>query len=90
MKKIIVAINYAFFDDPKKEERQDVALEVLCTHSEKDIQVVSFNYPWEKIELPCKFTLRNNLIRNSQETIENNRPLPYIKDIDSSVSFQLA
>lgn len=81
MQKILVAFNYAFYKDPAKAKRQEIALEVLRMHSERGIQVASFNYKTEKPDLPCTLVIKNILQRNSQETIGNNRPLPYIKEI---------
>jgi hypothetical protein len=81
MKKVVIAVNLASFNDPLKKARQDVAMDILYSHNAENIQVVSFNYPADQIEIPYDFTSRKTLSRNSQEVIDNNRPLPYIKDI---------
>lgn len=84
MKRVVVAINYVSFEDRQKSKRQEVALDVLCTHVARNdgaIKVVSFNYPEDNVELPDWCGIRRSLSRNSKDVIGNNRPLPYIKDL---------
>jgi len=84
VKRVVVAINYASFKDRKKLKRQEVALDVLCTHvaqSLGSVKVVSFNYPNDKIGLSDWCGVRKTLVRDSQALIDNNRPLPYIKEL---------
>ena len=81
MKSVVVAFNYVDFQDYHKKRRQNVAMELLC-RSPKNIFPVGFTFlgdvchrEWDRI------VSYNILKRNSAHTIENNRELPYIREI---------
>jgi len=79
--KIILAINYVDYKDPKKKRWQEIAVDVLCKNAPSNIMLVSMNYPEDQVVLPNRFHVFKGLSRNSKNEIGNNRPLPYIHEI---------
>ena len=53
--KIVLAINYVDFKDEDKKNRQDFAISVLLRNKTKNVQLVSFNYENDVVELPSSF-----------------------------------
>lgn len=79
--KIILAINYVEFKDPKKKEWQDTALQVLVENSPSNVTLVSFNLEDMVIEAPSAFRTFKMLKRDSAKLLGNNRKMPYVKEI---------
>ena len=79
--RIVLAINYVNYSDVKKKNWQKVSMDVLVKNSLANVQLVTFNYKDDEVHVPQQFMVFKMLERNSQKTIGNTRPLPYVKDI---------
>jgi len=83
MKNVVVAFNYVEFQDPKKANRQAVAMEVMA---EAPLWLFPISYgfyhsPKTPLRLPTRIPFLDLLYRDSRSEIGNNRDLPYIKEI---------
>ena len=79
--RIVLAINYVNYSDVKKKNWQKIAMDVMVKNSPSNVQLVTFNYKDDEVNVPQQFRVFKMLERNSQKTIGNTRPLPYVKDI---------
>lgn len=84
--KIVIAINYVNYTNEIKKGLQDVALSVLIANKPRNVSLVSLNYENEKVNVPEPIMVFNQLKRDSQRELGNNRRLPFIKEIFDTVS----
>jgi len=80
--KIVLAINYVNYRNVLRNELQSVAMEVMVERKLQNVQLVSFNLAIDNtVSIHPAFHVFRNLRRDSAVTIQNNRHLPYIKEI---------
>lgn len=86
MDTVALAINYVDFDDKKKSERQSVAMEVLSNSPDWLCPIVVGLD--ESVYLAKEYKVHDFklLKRDSRLEINNNRSLPYIKEILSTLA----
>jgi len=77
--KILVAINYVDYSDPLKKRLQEDAIRTMIKRD--GIMYVSFNFESDQVILPEHFVVFKTLTRDSSKTIDNDRRLPYVKEI---------
>jgi len=80
MKSVAIAFNYVDFSDPKKKRRQEVAMDLLC-RSPENIFPVAYTFLGDIYHDFGRIISYNILERNSAHTINNDRELPYVKEI---------
>jgi hypothetical protein len=87
--KIVLAINYVNYVNYdknanfKKKKWQEIAIDSMINNKpdDKEVELISINYPTDEVNLPDEFKVCKILERNSKITIGNNRDLPYVKDL---------
>jgi hypothetical protein len=79
--KILVAVNYVNYKDKERKYAQDIALQMMVKNKPDNVQLISFNYEDENVNLLKPFIIKKILKRDSSKIIGNNRRLPYIKEI---------
>ena len=85
-KSLVIALNYVGYSDLKRRAYQEIAMRILDANKPWNCMVHVFNFPWETVHVPDRFTVSKTLSRNSKETIGNTRNLPYIKEIFDACS----
>ena len=79
--RIVIAINYVNYSDPRKRQLQDRAISILDRVAPPNVTLISFNLPEDVVNLPAHWRNFTNLTQNSQKIIGNSRPLPYIYEL---------
>lgn len=82
--KILVAINYVDYSNPLKKKLQEDAIKTMIQRD--GITYVSFNFECDEVVLPDHFKVYKTLTRDASKTINNNRSLPYAKEIFNKAS----
>ena len=81
MNKILLSINYVDYKKKNKRKWQEKALDVLVRHKSPEVDLITFNFDGDVIDVPECFKVNSNLVRNSKHTIGNNREMPYVKEV---------
>jgi len=79
--KIAICVNYANYQDDNKLRWQRNALEVLALNAPSSVDLCVINFKEDKVEVPARFEVVRRIHRNSKKSLNNTRPLPYIKDL---------
>jgi len=80
MRNIAIGTHCVNYSAKKRKRDQGIALSTLLYNKPDEVQVCSFNFEDDVIELPFDFPISKKLKRDSKELITDRR-LPYVKDI---------
>lgn len=78
---VTIAINYVDYKDSFKAKNQRRAMQILSRLSTPNCNLMSVNFPSDKVDLPPNFRVFKSLKGDSQNDIGNWRKMPYIKEI---------
>lgn len=77
----LIAINYVDYCIENKRMSQELCINSLKKHKDKNVSLLSINFEDDIIDLPDCFEVSHKLNRDCCKEIGNDRRLPYIKEL---------